>query len=161
MRRVAFVLAALAGLAVAAPAQAGSGWAKSNLIMRSGPGTSHDQIVVIPIKARFDVYGCKSWCKVGYGGQFGYVYSQHVMRVRGPLAPKLFLSPNDSRHGHRYMVPIFPPPQQAYIASRPLDVEYYAPPCPDGRNYYPVDARIYYFQGRWLNRPDYFYRAAR
>ncbi len=46
--------------------------------MRSGPGSGHGVILVIPGKAAVQLYGCDSWCKVGYDGRTGYIYKSFL-----------------------------------------------------------------------------------
>ena len=46
--------------------------------MRKGPGAKHGVMLVIPRRARIDVFDCDQWCKVGYDGQTGYIYKSFV-----------------------------------------------------------------------------------
>ncbi len=49
--------------------------------MRRGPGSRHGVLLVIPRRAKIDVYDCDSWCKVGYQGRTGYIYKSFVSRA--------------------------------------------------------------------------------
>ncbi|WP_187971895.1 SH3 domain-containing protein [Aquibium microcysteis] len=46
--------------------------------MRKGPGSKHGVMMVIPRRAKVDVYDCDLWCKVGYEGRTGYIYKSFV-----------------------------------------------------------------------------------
>lgn len=46
--------------------------------MRKGPGSKHGVMMVIPRRAKVEVYDCDLWCKVGYEGRTGYIYKSFV-----------------------------------------------------------------------------------
>lgn len=48
--------------------------------MRKGPGSRHGVMLVIPRRAKVEVYDCDLWCKVGYEGRTGYIYKSFVSR---------------------------------------------------------------------------------
>src|SRR3954471_8811608 len=59
--------AVLAGaLLTASAANAAPGVATGDVNMRSGPGTGYSVITTIPAGAPLEIYGCSSWCQVGY-----------------------------------------------------------------------------------------------
>jgi len=59
--------------AIAAP-----GVATGDVNMRTGPGTGYSVITTIPAGAPLEIYGCSSWCQVGYAGTQGYVSGNYV-----------------------------------------------------------------------------------
>lgn len=77
-----FLAAALtAFLAMPALAQAASGFATANVNMRSGPSTAYPAVVVIPVGARLQIYGClsyDSWCDVSFAGGRGWVSGRYI-----------------------------------------------------------------------------------
>ena len=78
-----FLAAALtAMIAVPALAQAAAtGFATSNVNMRSGPSTAYPAVVVIPQGARMKVYGCLSnanWCDVSFARGRGWVSGRYI-----------------------------------------------------------------------------------
>lgn len=71
--------AVLAGaLLTASAANAAPGVATGDVNMRSGPGTGYSVITTIPAGAPLEIYGCSSWCQVGYAGTQGYVSGNYV-----------------------------------------------------------------------------------
>ena len=46
--------------------------------MRRGPGSKHGVLMVIPRRAKVEIFGCDLWCKVGYEGRTGYIYKSFV-----------------------------------------------------------------------------------
>ena len=80
--RLRFLAAALtAFLALPALAQAASGFATANVNMRSGPSTAYPAVVVIPVGARLQIYGClsyDSWCDVSFAGGRGWVSGRYI-----------------------------------------------------------------------------------
>lgn len=77
-----FLAAALtAFLALPALAEAASGFATANVNMRSGPSTAYPAVVVIPVGARLEIYGCLSqdaWCDVSFAGGRGWVAGRYI-----------------------------------------------------------------------------------
>lgn len=78
-----FLAAALtAMIALPALAQAAAtGFATSNVNMRSGPSTAYPAVVVIPQGARMKVYGCLSnanWCDVSFARGRGWVSGRYI-----------------------------------------------------------------------------------
>src|SRR5262245_41600583 len=82
-KRSATALAALmmsTGLAAAAPAVV-----RSDLNLRSGPGTEYPVVASMPAGAQVDVGGCTgSWCAVAYGGQQGYASGSYLAMGGAP-----------------------------------------------------------------------------
>ena len=80
-----FLAAALtAFLALPALAQAASGFATANVNMRSGPSTAYPAVVVIPVGARLQIYGClsyDSWCDVSFAGGRGWVSGRYIQAI--------------------------------------------------------------------------------
>ncbi len=83
--RFRFLAAALtAFLALPALAQAASGFATANVNMRSGPSTAYPAVVVIPVGARLQIYGClsyDSWCDVSFAGGRGWVSGRYIQAI--------------------------------------------------------------------------------
>ena len=118
----------------------------------------------MPRHQRLRVYHCAGWCDVSWGNYHGYVHTKYIVNgytypghvtprhhlpyVTPRFADHLFVSPV-TRHGRSYLTPVYAPPQPAYLTSQVISP--YA-----GYDAGPV-GRIWYFQGRWLDRPDYFY----
>ena len=46
--------------------------------LRKGPGAKHGVMMVIPRKAKVEIFDCDQWCKVGYEGRTGYIYKSFV-----------------------------------------------------------------------------------
>jgi uncharacterized protein YgiM (DUF1202 family) len=46
--------------------------------LRKGPGAKHGVVMVIPRRAKVQIYDCDQWCKVGYDGRTGYIYKSFV-----------------------------------------------------------------------------------
>jgi uncharacterized protein YraI len=65
-------------LLISSVASASPGVATGNVNMRSGPGTQYPVITTIPAGAPLEVFGCQSWCQVGYAGTQGYVSGNYV-----------------------------------------------------------------------------------
>lgn len=51
---------------------------KAPVNMRKGPGSKHGVMMVIPRRAKIEVFDCDLWCKVGYEGRTGYIYKSFV-----------------------------------------------------------------------------------
>src|SRR4051794_33135381 len=155
-----------AALAVAPEAaSAGGWWHNENVVeVRVGPGITYAKLVLVPKHQRLQVYHCSGWCDVSWGTYHGYVQTKYVINgltdpanitpkhhrpyVTPVFAEHLYVSPV-SRHGYSYLQPVYVPPAPAYLTSQVL-----APW--DGYGAMPV-GRIWYYQGRWLDRPDYAY----
>jgi uncharacterized protein YraI len=143
------LFAAAVVVAVAAPdaAQAWSCRASATVMLRTGPGTNYGAITRIPAGALVNVYGCAGWCRVAYRGTPGFVF-ERVLGY-GSLRQPLYLSPVQTRKG-TYFSPVYVPPQTAYLASAPI-----RPASYERADWYA--GRAFYFNGRYLNRPDLFF----
>lgn len=153
-----------AALAVAPEAASAGGWWHNTeaVEVRVGPGIAYAKVVLVPRYQHLRVYHCSGWCDVSWGNYHGYVQTRYVVNgYRGNVALRhhrhyvtpvfadhLFVSPV-TKHGRTYLSPIYAPPQPAYLTSQVISPY-------DGYGGRPV-GRIWYFQGRWLDHPDYFY----
>ncbi len=147
--RSLFAAAALLLLAAPEAANAWSGNTRTNLIIRNGPGTNYGPVTVIPAGKTVEVYHCAGWCEVYYEGCRGWVYGKYVTRGYAPLASTVNVSPVRTPHGTR-LKPVYVPPQNAYLASAPI-----RSPSEERADWYA--GRAFYFNGRYINRPDVFF----
>lgn len=84
----------LAGaLLVSSAANAAPGVATGDVNMRTGPGTGYSVITTIPAGAPLEIYGCSSWCQVGYAGTQGYVSGNYVSGARVAAQPYAYAAP--------------------------------------------------------------------
>jgi uncharacterized protein YraI len=75
----AAIIAMSAGVAAAAPAVS-----ETDLNMRSGPGTDHAVVDVIPAGATVGVLDCAgTWCRVAYAGATGYASRSYLAMGAG------------------------------------------------------------------------------
>ncbi|HZP20981.1 MAG TPA: hypothetical protein VFB16_12335 [Bauldia sp.] len=139
----AIVLAAATCLGVGV-AEAGSGYATGGFTLRTGPGATYSELVRVPPRAKLGVYRCAAWCEITYGNYRGYAQARFVTVGRKPFADSLLITPVTP--GARSFVPIYVSPQTAYITGT------VGPKC----RRRPADMRVWYYDGRWTNRPDYF-----
>jgi uncharacterized protein YraI len=78
MRTINTLSAAFVALAVTGGVAAAAS-ATTDLNIRSGPGTEHQVIGVIPSGAPVDVLGCTgSWCQVNYAGRAGFASGSYL-----------------------------------------------------------------------------------
>lgn len=147
--RSLFAAAMMAAVAAPEAALAWSSHTRTNLIIRNGPGTDYGSLTVIPAGKTVEVYQCAGWCKVYYEGHRGWVYGKYLARGYAPLSSTLTVSPVRTRHGTK-LAPVYVPPQQAYLASAPI-----RPPSQERADWYA--GRAFYFNGRYLKRPDVFF----
>ena len=145
--RTCFAAAAVAsGLMASTAAEAGQGYASASVALRSGPGASYGIITVIPARVHVGVYHCTTWCEVTYGNYHGYATAEFItvgrLRFGDRYANRLEIAPVTTRRGTVY-TPVYVKPQTAYISSTLA------------RCHGSV-ARVWYHDGRWTNRPDYF-----
>lgn len=68
----------VAAFVLPASVQAADSVARTDVNMRSGPGTSYDRIAVVPAGARVRVLECGGWCRVTYGGRTGWVSASYI-----------------------------------------------------------------------------------
>ncbi|RUM95537.1 hypothetical protein EET67_22495 [Pseudaminobacter arsenicus] len=61
-----------------ANASAREGQIRTAVNMRASPDKDAKVLAVVPAKASVSVIECKSWCKIAYEGQEGYVYKRYV-----------------------------------------------------------------------------------
>lgn len=73
-------------LAIPAVAQAYPGWTTGNVNMRTGAGVGYARITTIPANQLVQIYGCSTWCQIGWGGFSGWVSGNYV-RAAGPGIP--------------------------------------------------------------------------
>jgi uncharacterized protein YraI len=160
----AIVLASIAALPE--PANAGGWWHNEDVLeVRVGPGVAYAKLVLVPKHQRVQVYHCTGWCEVSWGAYHGYVQTKYVVNVLSDpanLTPKHhrpYVTPVFADHltvtpvgsdGSGYLTPVYVPPAPAYLTSQVI--------APYGGK--PV-GRIWYYQGRWLDHPDYFYDIGR
>ena len=72
LRSLLFVLAALAGLAMATQAEARVTTGVVN--MRTGPGVSYGVITMVPAGVYVPVHSCSgSWCSISFAGRRGWI----------------------------------------------------------------------------------------
>src|SRR5690606_23840935 len=119
------------------------------IYLRNGPGTDGKPITVIPAGATVEVYHCAGWCEVFYGGERGYVFGRYLGDRYAPLAQPVYVSPVKTPRG-TMLSPVYVPPQTAYLASAPI-----RPPAYERADWYA--GRAFYFNGRYLDRPDIFF----
>ena len=153
--RVSFVIqAAVIAVALAASQAASAGWWHNQEVLeiRVGPGIAYAKLVLVPKHQRLRVYQCSGWCDVTWGAYHGYVQTRYVVSGHAQFADHLTVSPV-ARDGCTYLTPVYVPPAPAYITSQVLSPW-------DGYGAKPI-GRIWYYQGRWLDRPDYFYDVRR
>jgi uncharacterized protein YraI len=149
--RTLIAVAGLVAATLAIPQAADAGWGNAtvNVVLRTGPGTGYDRVVVIPYGARVEVYRCKGWCEVKYAGHRGWAYGGCIRLAPTKHAATLFVTPVKTRHG-TYLSPVWVPPAPAYLAS-----SQYQPPSID-RAYW-FEGRTFYYDGRYFDRPDTFH----
>lgn len=169
MRTSSWIAAgAVAALVAGVPAAANAGgwWHNRHAVeIRVGPGIAYAKLALVPRHQRLQVYSCTAWCDVSWGPYHGYVQTRYVVDLvhlgdpgnRTPkhhlpyvtprLAGHLFLSPVARQVGAP-LTPVYVPPAPAYLTSQVI--------APYGYGATPV-GRIWYYQGRWYDRPDYFY----
>jgi uncharacterized protein YraI len=154
MRVSSLVKAAVVAAALVSPQAASAGWWHNQeaLEIRVGPGIAYAKLVLVPRHQRLRVYQCTAWCDVTWGTYHGYVQTRYVVSGCAQFADHLTVSPV-TRHGYTYLTPVYVPPAPAYLTSEVLSPW-------DGYGAQPV-GRIWYYQGRWLDRPDYFYDVRR
>jgi uncharacterized protein YraI len=147
-RRLALpALAAAVLLFPAATAEAGAAIAAVDLIIRDGPGTGHDRLMVIPAGRTVTVYRCAGWCAVSYEGCHGFAAARYL-RATPPSAP-VTLTPVATGWGTR-LRPVYVPPRQAYLSSSPQR-------SPSKERAFWYDGRAFYYDGRYGDRPDIFF----
>jgi hypothetical protein len=168
MRKSSWINAGMVAAAVAVAPEAASagGWwhNKEVLEVRVGPGIAYATLVHVPKHQRLRVYHCAAWCDVAWGAYHGYVQTKYVVYepvdpanltpkyhrpyVTTVFADHLFVS-SVTTHGRSYLTPVYLPPAPAYLTSQVISPW-------DGYGAKPV-GRIWYYQGRRLDRPDYAY----
>jgi uncharacterized protein YraI len=110
--------------------------------LREGPGNSYRLVATAPRHAPLRVYHCATWCEVTYGNYRGYASAEFVAGGKHKIADRLLITPVKTSRGIGY-APIYVKPQEAYISTT------------FSRCHGNV-ARIWYYDGRWADRPDYF-----
>lgn len=73
--------AALTALVLPTAAEAAEARITGNVNLRTGPGTQHYAIMVLPVGARVEVYGCLAgytWCDIAWGNNRGWVSSRYL-----------------------------------------------------------------------------------
>jgi uncharacterized protein YraI len=161
----AAVVAMVAGMA--APASAGDWWYNKHAMeIRIGPGIAYKKVVLVPKRQRLQVYECTAWCDVSWGPYHGYVDTKYIIdlvHLGDPynITPKHhlpYVTPRVAEHltvapitrsGEGPLSPVYVPPATAYLTSQVI-----APW--NGYDAKPI-GRIWYYQNRWYDRPDYFY----
>lgn len=69
--------------AVAAP-----GNVTDDVNMRTGPSTGYPVITTITAGAPIEVFECEGWCRVGFGGTYGYVSANYISGGYTEPAPR-------------------------------------------------------------------------
>lgn len=146
--RSLFTAAALLLVAGTDAALAWSSNTTANVVIRNGPGTNYGRVTVVPAGETVEVYRCAGWCEVYYEGRRGWAYGKYIGGY-APLTQTLNVSPVRTRHGTK-LKPVYVPPQAAYLASAPI-----RPGSAEQRDWYA--GRAFYFNGRYLDRPDVFF----
>jgi hypothetical protein len=127
-------------------AKAGGSWhTKEATIIRVGPGIPYAKLKWLPAGARLKVYHCEAWCEVAWGVYHGWANAKYIVAGEGEFAHRLYISPIEGPGGSTWQ-PVYLPPQQAYVSSQSFSHHPYD---------YRPSGRIYYYQGRYLDRPDY------
>jgi hypothetical protein len=150
-----WIKAGMVAAAVTVPqaASAGDWWHNEDVLeIRVGPGIAYAKLALVPRHQRLRVYRCTAWCDVSWGAYHGYVQTRYIVRGHAKFADHLFVTPV-SKHGYGYLSPVYLPPAPAYLTSQVLSPW-------EGYGAQPV-GRIWYYQGRWLDRPDYAYDVRR
>lgn len=113
------------------------------VVIHKAPRKSAAKVAKAPKAARLRVYHCAGWCEVSFGPYRGYVEGRYVVEGR-KLARNLTVTPKYGRKLGGPYVPVYVPPQTAYLSSPTVNC------CgkPDGR--------VWYYEGRYLDRPDVF-----
>jgi hypothetical protein len=139
---------------LALPEAASAGWWRNDdaVEIRVGPGIAYARLVLVPRHQRLKIYGCSAWCDVDWGAYHGYVQTDYIVRGHAHFADHMKVSPV-FEPGDTYLTPVYVPPAPAYITSQVLPLSGYHGAQPVGR--------IWYYQGRWLDRPDYYYDVRR
>lgn len=140
--------------ALAAPQAANAGWWNNQDVVeiRLGPGIAYAKLALVPKHQRLRIYECTSWCDVTWGIYHGYVQTKYIVSGHAQSADHLMVSPVTAP-GYTFLTPVYVPPAPAYLTSQVL-----APW--EGYGGAPV-GRIWYYQGRWLDRPDYVFDVRR
>jgi len=152
--RISSLLVAIATTAVVLPAAAHAGWWQNDdaVEIRVGPGIAYARLVLVPRYQHLRIYECSAWCDVTWGTYHGYVQTKYIVRGHVHFADRMTVSPVFAP-GYTYLTPVYVPPAPAYLTSQEL-----SPAAPYGA---PPVGRIWYYQGRWLDRPDYYYDVRR
>jgi len=154
MRVSSLLRGAAAAAALALPQAASAGWWHNQEVLeiRVGPGIAYAKLAMVPKHQRLRVYQCTAWCDVTWGTYHGYALARYVVSAHARFADHLTVTPVTGR-GYTYLAPVYVPPAPAYLTSQVLSPW-------DGYGAEPV-GRIWYYQGRWLDHPDYVYDVRR
>lgn len=121
------IAGAVAAAALLAPslAEASTGYTKSSVNLRTGPGTRYHVIMTVPGGARVDVGRCSTWCQITYHRRGGYVLASRLARAGFEVRP--------------------PAPTFGYRDH----------PRWDERHHAWYDGHRWYYQGRWYDQPNF------
>ncbi|MCB1499804.1 MAG: DUF1236 domain-containing protein [Bauldia sp.] len=84
-RRI-FLATAIAGVIVAGPAFAISGYSTAHLNLRAGPGTQYPIVGMMEYNVRSDITGCLadySWCAIAVAGLTGWASAEYLVVDKG------------------------------------------------------------------------------
>jgi len=114
----ASIIAMSAGVAAAGPAVS-----ETNLNMRSGPGTDHAVVDVIPAGATVEVLDCAgTWCRVAYAGATGYASRSYLAMGAGGVTVGRANTAAPTVSSMRTMTTAMPTPTTTPMAPRSASV---------------------------------------
>ena len=146
MRLPRLVAAALLAVAVPGSAMAADFFdarCPTPVVIHKAPKKVAPRVVTVPKHASVRVYRCDGWCEVTYGPYRGFVEGRDL--VEGERrARKITATPKYGRKLNGPYVPVYVAPQTAWLSSQTVNC------C--GR----PNGRVWYFDGRYVDRPDVF-----
>jgi len=96
LRSAVLASAVLLSAAVFSGANAAPGVATGSVNLRTGPGTNHARIAVIPAGAPVNIIRCGGWCEVIYAGRRGWASASYIARGSARV-PRGYYLPDRSR----------------------------------------------------------------
>ena len=149
--------AAVAAIVLLGPqaAWAVPGWATSSVPLWRDPLNQSRQLALIPAGAPVEVYRCGHWCEVTYGAEHGWAAADAIVTPDENFQPA-FVSPFPGRDGEVRLQPIYVPPAPAYLASTAGQPCVSLRPCRDTHYGSWYAGKTFYFNGRFVDRPDVF-----
>ncbi|MEI9900737.1 MAG: SH3 domain-containing protein [Hyphomicrobium sp.] len=143
--RVRDFLGALIVAATLTPAAALAGGYRcpTSVVLYQGPGHHYRHVATAPAGAPLKVYHCAGWCEVSWGPYRGWVQTKYFAKGYQNVARRLTITPAYGDLGGPY-VPTYVKPRVAFLSSQTVD--------PWGQ----PNGRVWYYNGRYLDRPDTF-----